>query len=82
MERINSQITRRSAFQIGKVTAIGSNGITVRIKGSAHPITIPNSSGNIATVGADVTLAQFEGDPQKMDIVGWGGYSGSGVAVP
>lgn len=72
---------RRSAFQIGKVTAVDSEGVTVRRKGSDKTIKIPKSAGLLPGVGDSITIGQYNGDPNLPAVINYGGYYGSDAAV-
>jgi len=80
-KNINSAITRKSGFQGVKVTAVSDNKVTVRAKGRATTMTIPNPTGRTFNVGDSLTMIQVAGDSQKPEVFGYSGYVGADEAT-
>jgi len=74
----NGRQARQGSFCIGKVVSVNSDGsINIRKKGSSSTIRTANTGGITVQAGDSVSLGQYEGDPQKVTVLGFGGYYGS-----
>jgi len=81
--RMNNMVQRHGAFKAGKVVSVNNDGtVEVRLKGRANTMTIPNTSSFPVNADDSVMVGQYEGDSQKFDLMGFGAYTGSDVAVP
>jgi glutamate 5-kinase len=78
-KEVYQAITNHSVFQSGQVSTVNANGsYDISMKGRSYTCKgVYSQIGNLS-VGDIVTLAIYQGDTQKPEIIGFGSYNNGG----